>query len=157
MLGTGHENFKVNSSSLSIVSSSNGSFDRESVTIFYFKITARDVDGLVSTANLAVVVDDVNDNKPTFNVSQSIVTVNESSSIGYNLMLITAYDKDYGSNSELSYTMQGGDEKFIYNHTTGGLSTAKSRRLSNTLVNCLNFHHKASFPCNCSYSPMHRR
>ena len=117
----------MNSSSFTIKSSSNGSFDRESVTIFYLKITARDIDGLVSTANLAVVVDDVNDNKPTFNVSQPIVTVNESSPIGYNVMQVTAYDKDYGPNGELSYTMQGGDEKFIYNHTTGGLSTPKTK------------------------------
>ena len=114
----------MNSSSFSITSSSNSSFDRESNAIFYLTITVRDTDGLFSTAGLVIVVDDVNDNRPTFNVSDSIVTVNESFPVGYNLMQIIAYDKDDGSNSVLSYTMQGGDEKFIYNRTTGGLSVA---------------------------------
>ena len=90
-------------------------------------MTVRDIDGLSSTANLVVVINDVNDNNPTFNVSQSVVTMNENSSIGYDLIRIIAHDKDDGSNAVISYTMLGGDEKFIYNHTSGESSPNTNR------------------------------
>ena len=125
----------MNSSSFEITSASNSSFDRESTSTFYLNITARDIDGLSSTAGLVIVIDDVNDNIPTFNESQSVVAVNENSTIGHKLKYIRAYDKDYGSNSVLSYTMRGGDEKFIYNHTTGGLSQEKSKDLQALIFN----------------------
>lgn len=109
----------MNSTSLTIKSSQNSSFDRESVAIFYLKITVRDTDGLSSTANLVVVIEDVNDNIPRFNASHSNITINENASIGYPLIRISAIDSDSGSNGVISYTMLGGDEKFIYNQTSG--------------------------------------
>ena len=52
-------------------------------------------------------------------MSRSVVKMNENSSVGYLLLRISAYDNDDGSNSVISYTMQGGDEKFVYNQTLG--------------------------------------
>ncbi len=95
--------------------------DRETRALFYLTITARDNDGLSSKAYLVVVVDDVNDNWPLFNQSQFNVTLREDVAVGSFVFAANANDLDFGSNSEIAYSIRNGDGKFSINRTSGEL------------------------------------
>ncbi|XP_065063594.1 protocadherin Fat 4-like isoform X2 [Rhopilema esculentum] len=121
----GFEKFTVNSTSKTITTAWNSSFDREDTPILYLKLVARDSDGLSSESTLIIVIDDVNDNRPVFNESYSIVNVSENAAIGFQLLTLQAHDRDHGLNARLSYTIRGGDDTFIFNQSTESVQLNK--------------------------------
>ena len=118
----------INSTSYKITSAPNKTLDRESTDFYYLKINLEDTDGLSSSANLIIVVDDVNDNSPIFNESRVNVTISEDASIGYSLPRLKAHDNDTGANADVSYAIRGGDGKFVYDKASGK-TQSKQRNL----------------------------
>ncbi|XP_072486692.1 protocadherin beta-2-like [Notamacropus eugenii] len=83
-----------------------GTLDREEQSEVSLTLTA--VDGGVpprsGTAQVRVLVVDINDNAPVFTQSQYEVQIPEDSSIGSKVVTVTATDIDAGNYGEISYT-----------------------------------------------------
>ena len=81
-----------------------------------------------STANVTIMVSDVNDNAPEFLNTPYAVSVAENATIGQPVFQVNATDADEGVNAELSYTLIGtGTDKFEIDPT--GLITVKGKLL----------------------------
>eukprot|EP00794_Sanderia_malayensis_P011813 gene11813-13037_t len=119
LTGDGAANFYINSTTLLLTPSKASKLDRENQSVYHLTITAIDRDGLFSRANLIVAIDDVNDNRPTFNQSRYSVTLPESAAIGTVVLNAAARDVDDGSNSVVTYSLRGGDNVLSVNRTTG--------------------------------------
>ncbi|KFO22370.1 Protocadherin-11 X-linked [Fukomys damarensis] len=111
----------------------NISFDREKQESYTFYVKAED-GGRVSrssTAKVTINVVDVNDNKPGFLVppsNHSYELVLPSTNPGTVVFKVVAVDNDTGMNSELRYSIIGGNTKglFVIDQTTGNI-TLKER------------------------------
>ena len=64
-------------------------------------------------------VEDANDNYPVFDEDIYTVLISENMTVGSNVMQVSATDLDAGVNSELTYTLTGGQGHFMINRTTG--------------------------------------
>ena len=53
---------------------------------------------------LTVVVEDVNDNRPTFSQAEYRTSVNENAVLGTTVAVLTATDGDSGTNGEIIYS-----------------------------------------------------
>ena len=81
-----------------------------------------------STANVTIMVSDVNDNAPEFLNTPYAVSVAENATVGQSVFQVNATDADEGVNAELSYTLIGtGTDKFEISPT--GLITVKGKLL----------------------------
>ncbi|XP_072001816.1 protocadherin gamma-B5-like isoform X48 [Engystomops pustulosus] len=56
------------------------------------------------TAEVQILVQDINDNYPVFNQKQYKVSIEENIPVGYIVLHLNASDKDEGSNAEISYS-----------------------------------------------------
>lgn len=74
-------------------------------------------------------VEDVNDNYPIFDEDIYTVLISENMTIGSKVIQVTATDFDAGVNSELTYTLTGGNGHFTINRTTGKLHGWKIYRI----------------------------
>ena len=63
---------------------------------------------------MLIAVSDVNDNAPTFDQFSYTVTVPSDSSIGSTVFTAAAKDNDIGSNSAITYSIEGGNENEIF-------------------------------------------
>ncbi|XP_023579543.1 protocadherin-11 X-linked isoform X4 [Octodon degus] len=107
----------------------NISFDREKQESYTFFVKAED-GGRVShssTAKVTINVVDVNDNKPGFIVppsNHSYELVLPSTNPGTVVFKVVAIDNDTGINSELRYSIIGGNTKglFVIDQTTGNIT-----------------------------------
>ncbi|KAM6143275.1 LOW QUALITY PROTEIN: protocadherin-11 X-linked [Erethizon dorsatum] len=107
----------------------NISFDREKQESYTFYVKAED-GGRVScssTAKVTINVVDVNDNKPGFVVppsNHSYELVLPSTNPGTVVFKVVATDNDTGMNSELRYSIVGGNTKglFVIDQTTGNIT-----------------------------------
>ncbi|XP_023680682.2 protocadherin Fat 4 [Paramormyrops kingsleyae] len=70
-------------------------------------------------ATVLVEVTDVNDNPPLFTPNSTNVTVPEDTEIGTRVMEMAARDSDEGFNGKLSYSLQGGEGKFLIDSQSG--------------------------------------
>lgn len=88
-------------------------FDREKVTIYLIKIVATDQgkpQALSTSVFVYISILDENDNNPRFDGNQPFkVTVRENLFAGTPILTLNASDKDFGLNSELIYSISGGD------------------------------------------------
>lgn len=108
-------------------------FDREKQESYTFYVKAED-GGMVSrssTAKVTIHVVDVNDNKPVFLVppsNHSYELILPSTNPGTVVFKVVAIDNDTGMNSELRYSIIGGNTKglFVIDQTTGNI-TLKQR------------------------------
>lgn len=99
--------------------------DRETTAVF--TLTVRASDGAVpekvryTDGTVEVVISDVNDNAPSFNTSSVVATVSEDAGIGDVIITVQASDLDEGLNSELRYSVTGGNDDglFTVDNTTG--------------------------------------
>ncbi|KAM4590288.1 protocadherin Fat 4-like [Fundulus diaphanus] len=96
----------------------NKELDRESQSSYNLTVTANDCawpvsSQLTSTARVVVVVEDTNDNAPSF-VSAGHVRIPEDSALHSVIMTVHAEDKDAGSNAEVLY--------FLSNSSGGAFS-----------------------------------
>ncbi|XP_067306556.1 protocadherin Fat 4 [Pseudorasbora parva] len=110
---------------------SNGTFqiledlDREVKSQHILKVIAVDsgFPSLTSTGTLVIVVDDVNDNVPIFDIDTFNTRISEDSPVGTFFWRITASDLDEGTNGQLRYSLEGLDVPFSINETSGDVFT----------------------------------
>ncbi|XP_070557430.1 protocadherin Fat 4-like [Ptychodera flava] len=91
-----------------------GILDRETVDSYTLTITAADStvvlgDSRSSTANLAVAIDDVNDNAPVCLSQPYSVSLSENTVTGTTVMILTVVDGDTGANADFSVAIESGD------------------------------------------------
>ena len=74
---------------------------------FFLEVTARQKDSELKTASatLEITVEDINDNKPEFEVEQYNMTVIENLPVGFRIMQFSATDRDSGVNAKFSYRL----------------------------------------------------
>ena len=106
--------------------------DRESVA--QYALCVRAIDKPVKlrrtgTATLTVNVGDLNDNDPKFDKSLYEARVNETFNIGDELLVVLATDRDFGSNSKLTYNITSGDDGFFELNSVSGSITLKKKLL----------------------------
>ena len=116
-----------------------GSFDREAFEGPYvLQVVAADNGvgvSLSGTAEITVYLTDINDNDPVFQPSTYSKTLTEELPAGQSVAIVTATDRDAGSNKELRYSISSivplgnVDESvvsslFSVNSTTGLVETA---------------------------------
>lgn len=79
--------------------------DRENISFFQLVLVAQDdrTPPRMAHSIVDVIVDDVNDCKPTFPAPPIFFVVPKSSKIGYTIATITALDCDQGKNGEIRY------------------------------------------------------
>lgn len=94
--------------------------DREMFSVSSLSVTAMDR-GSPPTSNttlVTVVVSDINDNAPVFSSSLYSQTISEAENVGSPILTVSAVDEDFGSNSEILYTLQG-TSAFSINSSSG--------------------------------------
>ena len=74
---------------------------------FFLELTARQKDSELKTASatLEITVEDLNDNKPEFEVEQYNMTVIENLPVGFRIMQFAATDRDSGENAKFTYRL----------------------------------------------------
>jgi cadherin EGF LAG seven-pass G-type receptor 1 len=86
--------------------------DRESIS--HYDLVALAIDKgsppLTSTVTISVRVEDVNDSPPVFDSNRIVLYIAENSPIGSTVGEIRAKDADEGVNSEIHYSVVGGDD-----------------------------------------------
>ena len=122
--------------------------DRERVPSYFFTVVATDGGGRKTTAEITVVVEDYNDNKPVFNPIPTII-LNETQPSDQVFYTVTATDIDVGNNATVEYAI--GDrslsETFCINSITGGLSLC-SQHWSCGGMEILNYEHRMRYNLN---------
>ena len=104
--------------------------DRESIAKYTLVIIAQDVNLRChkGRTELIVSVGDINDNKPTFNKDPYQFSVTEDKAVNYVFGLVSATDRDAGSNGKLRYNIISGVGKddFKVEPETGRISVARA-------------------------------
>ncbi|KAG5269346.1 hypothetical protein AALO_G00200980 [Alosa alosa] len=81
----------------------------------WYTLTIRSSDSQhYSEANLTILVEDVNDNAPTFTQDLYQVTLPEHSPTGSAVITVTATDKDTGENGKISYRVMSSTRDIFY-------------------------------------------
>ena len=109
-----------------LISQANTPLDRELSPFYNFTVRATDLGypPMSSEVNVSLVLVDVNDNSPAFNQSEYHAYVMENQPIGTPVFVVTATDKDEGSNARLSYGLHGGNFHFNIDQDTVRFWTA---------------------------------
>ncbi|XP_025729766.2 protocadherin Fat 4 [Callorhinus ursinus] len=102
------------------------SLDRETKEHFVLMITATDSGSpaLTGTGTISVIVDDINDNVPTFASKMYFTTISEDAPTGTDVLLVNASDADASTNAVISYRIIGGNSQFTINPSTGQIITS---------------------------------
>ncbi|KAL9851842.1 LOW QUALITY PROTEIN: protocadherin Fat 4 [Geothlypis trichas] len=102
------------------------SLDREAKEQYLLLVTAADAGSpaLTGTGTIAVTVDDVNDNVPTFAFNMYFATVPEDAPTGTDILLVNSSDADASTNAVISYRLRGGNSQFTINPSTGQIITS---------------------------------
>ncbi|TSK28143.1 Protocadherin Fat 2 [Bagarius yarrelli] len=104
-----------------------GNLDRETFPRYDLKIEARDEakedPQLISTADLVVVLEDVNDNPPVFVPKVHRIKVPEDAPQGTVLLWVESYDLDLGSGGIVSYNLKNNERGPFFLDTSTGLLT----------------------------------
>ncbi|KAK6488758.1 protocadherin Fat 4-like [Huso huso] len=91
-----------------------------------YKINISVSDGSLSDYAIVIVnVTDINDNTPTFTGSYPDVHLSEDNKSGTSVKQVLASDLDEGFNSEMSFSLQGGDGKIDIDSKTGLITLVK--------------------------------
>ena len=100
--------------------SKKGSFKEFVSTYINFTVYAKDKGHTpkISSLSCSVYVVDVNDNSPTFGQSYYEVHVLENVTIGHQVIMITATERDEGRNAVISYFLINGEGVFAVNRST---------------------------------------
>ena len=94
----------------------NGYLDRETVSEYRITVGASD-GGAVSLsgeANVTIVVEDVNDNAPYFKSAYMGSRVYEDASPGWDVLVLSAQDRDVGTNALVDYVIESGNENRVF-------------------------------------------
>ncbi|XP_037925112.1 cadherin-related tumor suppressor [Hermetia illucens] len=103
------------------------SLDREDTAIYYLTLMAQDsstTEPKATTVNLTIIIEDENDNSPTFESPSFNIYVPDRIQPDQFVFGAKAVDYDAGENSKIIYSISGRDvEKFIINEETGVIKT----------------------------------
>ena len=127
ILSGGNSVFAINRLSGALSVANSDRLDREMVPSYSLSVTAMDR-GLPPTSNTTLItieVTDVNDNAPVFSSSLYSRTISEAENIGSPILTVSAMDMDFGSNSEILYTLQG-TSVFLINGSSGVISLSSA-------------------------------
>ena len=106
-----------------------GEIDHERAKEYFLTVQAKDGGSppLSNHATVNITVMDANDNPPVFTQSSYSATINEKSSVGKEVVAVTATDLDKGSNGIVSYRLVHGDPQgqFEVHPRTGHITLAK--------------------------------
>ena len=100
--------------------------DREEVSNYIIHVIAKDqgTPARSSTATINLVVTDVNDNTPVFYPTVYYARVIEGQSTDYEVVQVTATDRDAGNNGKITYSFSSSDfDKFAIDPETGIITT----------------------------------
>eukprot|EP00079_Xenopus_tropicalis_P023296 XP_012815597.1 PREDICTED: protocadherin gamma-B2-like [Xenopus tropicalis] len=105
--------------------------DRETLNFYELILTASDGGNPVrtGTALIRIIVTDSNDNLPVFTQQVYKVTISESAPINSTVIIVTATDKDEGTNAQITYSISKISENNFYtsifniNPITGEITT----------------------------------
>ena len=123
LTGSAEGRFSISNTGVITVS---GNIDREDFQSGNFSFAVVAEGGPLATADVTIVVTDVNDCVPRFpSIDEMIVPENvHPSPVGVEVGRVTAYDSDVGRNGEISYSLQSGTEDgFSIDATTGVITT----------------------------------
>lgn len=117
--------------------------DRETVSVYTLIVVAQDaaVRGRLSTmTSVKIEVLDENDNAPEFTQTNTQISVNETTSVGKELMRFRATDSDLGENSVVTFSISYGNRRdtFHIDSTTGSLYLRKPLDYEDTTSYILN-------------------
>ncbi|OBS79666.1 hypothetical protein A6R68_22132, partial [Neotoma lepida] len=79
---------------------------------------------LTGTGTINVLVDDINDNVPTFASNIHFTEIPEDAPTGTDVLLVNASDADAAANAIISYSIIGGNSQFTINPSTGQIITS---------------------------------
>lgn len=149
--------FKVNEISGEV--SVKGNLDRETFPRYDLKIEARDEakedPQLISTADLVVVLEDINDNPPVFAPKVYRIKVPEDAPQGTVLLWVESYDLDLGSGGTVSYNLKNSERgTFLLDTATGLLTLEKEldferKQLYNLTVRAVDHGKPRSLSSSC--------
>ena len=101
------------------------SLDRETTSLYTLQIFATDGENQASTS-VMINITDINDNPPTFNVTQYKRDLPENYDVDIPILQVAATDIDLGENAEISYDILE-DQQLIYiDNTTGEVSFSQT-------------------------------
>uniref|UniRef100_A0A803K860 Cadherin domain-containing protein n=1 Tax=Xenopus tropicalis TaxID=8364 RepID=A0A803K860_XENTR len=113
--------------------------DRETQSIHELILTASDGGNPVrtGTALIRIIVTDYNDNLPVFTQEVYKVSVSENAPINSTVIILTATDKDEGTNAQITYSISKTSENFFtssfnINPITGEITTKEKLNFENT-------------------------
>ncbi|XP_033109345.1 cadherin-23-like, partial [Anneissia japonica] len=111
--GNSAKAFAVNSSTGELETTT--MLDRELVASYTLIIQASNQDGLASTTQVSITIEDINDVVPHFEPSfLPIQVLSESVDIGTVVVTVTAKDEDEGANGEVVYSIIGGNDGGVF-------------------------------------------
>uniref|UniRef100_A0A2K5L1M1 Protocadherin Fat 4 n=1 Tax=Cercocebus atys TaxID=9531 RepID=A0A2K5L1M1_CERAT len=98
--------------------------DREKTPTYHLTVQAADrgSPALTGTGTISVIVDDVNDNVPTFASKAYFTTIPEDAPTGTDVLLVNASDADASTNAVVRII--GGNSQFTINPSTGQIITS---------------------------------
>uniref|UniRef100_A0A1X7VA24 Cadherin domain-containing protein n=1 Tax=Amphimedon queenslandica TaxID=400682 RepID=A0A1X7VA24_AMPQE len=122
--------FRIDPNTGFVYTSEVGVLDRETISSYNLTVHARDGGGRETTGLLLITVTDINDNPPIINEDPLAlaVTIPENYTVGGDIAQITASDKDEGVNSQLVFSLTGGEGYFQVDPNNGSVT------LSQTLI-----------------------
>ncbi|XP_048576726.1 protocadherin-like protein isoform X2 [Nematostella vectensis] len=138
-ISAGNEEGKFTISPETGVISTTSRLDRERVDRYALEVRAR-VNGapqsMSSPAQVVVMVTDMNDNRPVFANTNHTVYIRENQGNIPNLLCLITSDKDIGLNSDITYTIESGNDDglFAIHPTLGILSVRRSLDFEKTSV-----------------------
>lgn len=105
--------------------------DRETIATYEVVVIAHDAaikDQLSATTTISIEVLDENDNAPEFTQTNQKISINETAAVGTELMRFRAADADLGVNSQIAFSISGGNRRdtFHIDSMTGSLYLHKA-------------------------------
>jgi protocadherin delta 1 len=97
------------------------SLDRETTERHSITVTCSDAGtpSLSSTVNIEVLVQDINDNAPTFSKKSYFASIVENNKPGEHVVTVSASDKDLGQNARVRYFIEGEHKEFTIDYKSG--------------------------------------
>ncbi|XP_073699386.1 protocadherin Fat 4 [Garra rufa] len=113
-----------------ILVKSSADLDRETTTSFSFQVEAQENPPSTNkaTADVTIVLLDVNDNSPQFTTSKYEGKVFSNQTVGMQIVKVDATDLDEGANAEISYSIEFGNDDgfFAIDETDGEITLVKN-------------------------------
>lgn len=141
LLGDKSERFEIDFATGVI--STNSTLDREEWSVYYLIIMAQDsstTDPRTATANLTIVVEDENDNTPTFAQPVYEAYISERTIMGDFVFGARAKDNDIGLNQKIVYDLKGEHQELFSINRETGVIKAKENLIKYKIISGASFN-----------------